>query len=126
MSIKIIRLFFGGYEPDPVKFQELGYIDHSNLKIKSYLTAYNENQGNAFVEGSIIKKDKPVPDCNVCLFKKSDKQLLHQYITRSDGTYTFKNVAPDLEYFIVAFDPSAEHNAIVQDKIISKKLYPYL
>ncbi|WP_151800817.1 hypothetical protein, partial [Acinetobacter junii] len=56
----------------------------------------------------------PVP---VCLFRRDNRQLLWETVSKVDGSYAFRNIALGLECFVVAFDPNNQYNAVIQDKI---------
>ncbi|WP_151800819.1 hypothetical protein, partial [Acinetobacter junii] len=56
----------------------------------------------------------PVP---VCLFRRDNRQLLWETVSKVDGSYSFRNIALGLECFIVAFDPNNQYNAVIQDKL---------
>lgn len=118
MSLKLFRVFFGGYIPDPVKLAAYGY---GRVRIvRPILTILNENQGFGQVKGTTKKVGvnySPVP---VCVFNRSTRELLWETTSKSDGSYTFRNIAKDLECFVVAFDPNEEYNALISDKVVAK------
>ncbi|WP_151985082.1 carboxypeptidase regulatory-like domain-containing protein [Acinetobacter radioresistens] len=116
--LKIFRSFFGGYEPNHQKLKEKGY---AILKLpRSIFTVSNTDQGFGQIKGSTKKlgvKYFPVP---VCCFKRSDRKLLWETISKPDGSYAFRNIAVGLECFIIAFDPNSQYNAVIQDKVVAK------
>ena len=115
--LKILRAFFGGYTPDYTKLEQHGYII---LKPRQIITVLNTDQGFGQIKG-ITKKlganYSPVP---VCIFKRSNRQLLWETTSKADGSYAFRNIAVGLECFVVAFDPNNQYNAVIQDKVIAK------
>ena len=116
--LKIFRVFFGGYTPDYTKLEQHGYII---LKLpRQIITVLNTDQGFGQIKG-ITKKlganYSPVP---VCIFKRSNRQLLWETTSKADGSYAFRNIAVGLECFVVAFDPNNQYNAVIQDKVIAK------
>ncbi|MGI1795206.1 carboxypeptidase regulatory-like domain-containing protein [Acinetobacter variabilis] len=118
MSIKLMRLFSGGYAPDYSKLQQMGY-----LAIKAQrpnLTVLNSNQGFGQIKGTTKKLGANYSPVPVCVFRRDNRQLLWETKSKPDGTYAFRNIAVGLECFVVAFDPSGEYNAVISDKVNAK------
>lgn len=117
MAIKLLRVWFGGYTPNQAKLVERGYVPFPNFG-KKIITMTNANHGFGKING-ITKKlgtyYSPVP---VCLFRRDNRQMIWETISKADGSYSFRNVALDLQCFIVAFDPNNQYNAVIQDKIL--------
>lgn len=115
MQIKIFRTYWGNYLADNLKLQDMRY---SNLKIsKPIMVIINENQGFGKIEGSTKKLGANYASVTVCAFKKETRQMLWETKSKSDGTYSFRNIALGFECFIVAFDPNNQYNAVIQDKL---------
>lgn len=116
--LKIFRAFFGGYTPDYTKLAQRGYVI---LKLpRPIITILNTDQGFGQIKGTTKKigvNYSPVP---VCVFKRSDRQLLWETVSKPDGSYAFRNIAKGLECFVVAFDPNEEYNAVISDKVVAK------
>lgn len=116
-SIRLMREFYGGYIPNMAKLNNMGFI---NVRLRSVIVQINSDQGAGQIKG-ITKKlgvdYSPVP---ICVFKRSNRQLLWETKSKSDGSYSFRNIAIGLECFIVAFDPNNQYNAVIQDKVIAK------
>lgn len=116
--LKIFRAFYGGYAPDQEKLSAMGY---RVLKIpKPIISILSEDQGLGRIEGTTKKigmNYSPVP---VCCFKRSNRQLLWETISKPDGSYSFRNIAKGLECFVVAFDPNEEYNAVISDKVVAR------
>lgn len=119
MYLKIFRVFYGDYAADIEKLAEMGYRI-SSLKPKMVLIPMNENQGFGMIEGTTKKTGTPFSLVPVCLFRRDTRQLLWETKSKSDGAYFFRNVAPGLECFVVAFDPNNEYNAVISDKVVAK------
>lgn len=118
MGIKLIRVFFGDYEPD---LEKLSIMKYQILKMpKKVLTVLNQDQGFGQIKGSTKKLNVIYPGVEVCVFKRSNKQLLWTTISKSDGSYAFRNLAVGLECFITAFDPKREYNAVIADGVKAK------
>lgn len=118
MSLKIFRVFFGGYTPNLTKLAGFGYMQ---MRLpRPIMTILNENQGIGQIKGKTKKigmNYSPVP---VCVFRRDNRLLLWETTSKPDGTYKFRNIAKDLECFIVAFDPNDEFNAVISDKVVAK------
>lgn len=118
MALKIFRCFFGGYEPNYSKLNDMGY------KIvpigKLIITILNNDQGFGQIKGTTKKLNVIYPSVEVCVFKRSNKQLLWTTMSKSDGSYAFRNIAVGLECFITAFDPKQEFNAVIADGVKAK------
>ncbi|MFN3074018.1 carboxypeptidase regulatory-like domain-containing protein [Acinetobacter sp. TY2] len=118
MKIKLFRTFFGGYVPDYDKLEEMKYVI---LKIpRSIITVLNVNQGFGQIKGTTLKKNAIFPNVEVCVFKRTNKQLLWTTTSKSDGSYAFRNIAVGLECFITAFDPQRNYNAVIADGVKAK------
>lgn len=85
-----------------------------------FISVVNSDQGFGEITGSTLKIGNAYSTVPVCVFKKSNKQLLWETKSKADGSYRIRNVAVGLECFIVAFDPSNQYNAVIQDKVIAK------
>lgn len=116
--LKIFRTFFGGYEPNYQKLESMGYVV-ARLP-KPIISVLNSDQGFGQIKGSTKKLGANYAPVPVCVFKRSNRQLLWETKSKSDGTYSFRNIALGLECFIVAFDPNNQFNAVIQDKVIAK------
>lgn len=118
MALKLSRFFFGGYNPDHLRLMEFGY---SILRLpRPIITVLNDNQGFGQIKGTTKKIGNKYPSVSVCCFKRSNRQLLWEIKSGSDGTYVFRNIAVGLECFVVAFDPDNQYNAAIQDKVVAK------
>lgn len=118
LALKIFRVFFGGYIPDYNRLSQMGYAI-SRIP-KPIITITNENQGLGQIKGTTKKVGinySPVP---VCVFRRDNRQLLWEIKSKTDGSYAFRNIAKDLECFVVAFDPNNEYNAVISDKVVAK------
>lgn len=118
MQIKILRVFLGGYTPNYQKLYDMGYLFIPF--IKPLITVLNENQGFGQIKGTTKKVGANYSPVPVCVFKRSNRQLLWETKSKADGSYAFRNIAVGLECFVVAFDPNNQYNAVIQDKVIAK------
>ena len=116
MAFKILRCFYGGYEPDYEKLTECGYVIMLNIG-KRIITVLNSNQGFGQIKGATKKVGANYSPVPVCVFRRDNRQLLWETKSKTDGSYAFRNIAVGLECFIVAFDPNNQYNAVIQDKI---------
>lgn len=78
------------------------------------------DQGLGQIKGNIRKLGQNYSPVPVCVFKRSNRLLLWETKSKSDGSYEFRNIAPGLECFVVAFDPNEEYNAVISDKVVAK------
>ncbi|WP_349929476.1 carboxypeptidase regulatory-like domain-containing protein [Acinetobacter sp. A1-4-2] len=118
MRVKVLRTFFGGYTPNYSKLTQLGFVALGLPR--PITTIINANQGLGRIEGTTKKigmNYSPVP---VCVFRRDNRLLLWETTSKPDGTYKFRNIAKDLECFIVAFDPNDKFNAVISDKVVAK------
>lgn len=116
--LKILRGFYGGYTPDYLKLADRGYKLIKKLP-KPIITISSLDQGFGKIEGTTKKQNVIYANVQVCLFKRSTRQLLWETKSKSDGSYAFRNVVAGLECFIVSFDPNNQFNAVIQDKIVT-------
>lgn len=108
----------GGYNPDYTRLKTLGI---TILRIqKPIISIVNSDQGMGQIKGSTKKLNVIYPGVEVCVFNRSNKQLLWTTLSKSDGSYTFRNLAVGLECFVTAFDPRREYNAVIADGVKAK------
>lgn len=117
-NIKVMRRFFGGYQPNPERLQELGYVTASPLRLLSVAASADHGQGR--IEGMVRQDGIPYPALKVQVFNRNTKQLIWEATTKSDGRFKFRNIAVDLECYVMVFDPLKEKNAKVKDLIIAR------
>lgn len=115
---KIFRAFFGGYSPNLEKLSSRGYVFISLPR--PIITVLNANQGFGQIKGTTKKIGENYSPVSVCCFRRSNRQLLWETKSKSNGTYQIRNIPKDLECFVVAFDPNEEYNAVISDKVIAK------
>ena len=118
MALKIFRVFWGNYVADDARLKQLGY---KVLKFpRPIITILSENQGFGQIKGTTKKMGADYSTVHVCCFKRSNRQLLWETTSKSDGSYAFRNIAKGLECFVVAFDPAGQYNAVITDKVVAK------
>ena len=121
-NLKINRIFFGGYVPNYNKLKQLGYIVLPQLR--PIITVNTQDQGLGQIKGLTTEAENGstviFPNAQICLFKKSTRQLLWETTSKANGSYLFRNVTVGLECFVIAFDPGREYNAIIQDAVVAK------
>lgn len=119
MAIKLLRIFFGGYEPDYAELIQRKYLILPRTH-KSLVTVLNNNQGFGRIKGTTKKLGQNYSPVPVCCFKRSTRELLWETLSKPDGTYFFRNIAVGLECFVVAFDPNGQYNAVISDKLVAE------
>ena len=87
---------------------------------KPIISVLNSDQGLGQIKGSTKKLGNNYSPVPVCVFKRSNRQLIWETKSKPDGTYAFRNIAKGLECFVVAFDPAGQYNAVIQDKVVAK------
>lgn len=116
--LKILRTFFGGYDPDHEKLKSMGYVI---IRLpRPIISVLNSNQGFGRIKGTTKKVGANYSPVPVCVFRRDNRQLLWETTSKADGSYAFRNIAVGLECFVVAFDPNNQYNAVIQDKVIAK------
>lgn len=117
-NIKLFRAFFGGYVANRSKLQDMHYrtIKYS----RPVLIAITADQGFGQIKGTTKKVGTNYSLVPVCVFRRSNRQLLWETRSKADGSYVFRNIAKGLECFVVAFDPAGQFNAVIQDKVVAK------
>ena len=116
--LRIFKTFFGGYEPDYSKLESMGYVV---VKLpKPIISVLNSDQGFGQIKGTTKKVGANYSPVPVCVFKRSNRQLLWETTSKADGSYAFRNIAVGLECFVVAFDPNQQYNAVIQDNVVPK------
>lgn len=96
-------------------------IFRKKLKLPiTLIVAQNTNQGFGQIKGTTKKVGANYSPVPVCVFKRSNRQLLWETTSKADGSYAFRNIAVGLECFVVALDPNNQYNAVIQDKVIAK------
>lgn len=118
MRLRIFRAFWGNYDANYTRLREMHY---TILKMpKPILTLLSENQGFGQIKGTTKKVGANYSPVPVCVFKRSNRQLLWETKSKADGSYAFRNIAVGLECFVVAFDPNNQYNAVIQDNVVPK------
>lgn len=118
--VRISRIFYGGYIPNNDLLVKLNV---SRLHFKGVKTLYipiNSNNGLGKIKGETQKKGVIYPGVEVSVFKRSDKTPLWTVLSKSDGSYEFRNILKGLECFVVGFDPNGQYNAVISDKLVAK------
>lgn len=122
MAIKLMRIFLGGYTPSAEKMEEKGYL--IRRLIRPLILVSNSNHGLGQIKGITTEDDadstRLFPNAQVCVFKKSTRELLWETKSKANGDYHIRNIAVGLECFVVAFDPSREYNAVIEDAVVAK------
>lgn len=118
MALKIFRVFWGGYVADDAKLAAMG------CKImrlpKPIMTIRSADQGLGQIKGTTKKLGTTYTPVPVCVFKRSNRQLLWETKSKPDGSYSLRNIAIGLECFVIAFDQNEQYNAVIQDKVVAK------
>ena len=111
-------MFFGNYAPNYAKLTQMKYA--LIRRNKSIISVTSADHGLGEIKGSTKKLGNNYSPVPVCVFKRSNRQLIWETKSKPDGTYAFRNIAKGLECFVVAFDPAGQYNAVIQDKVVAK------
>ncbi|WP_180176007.1 carboxypeptidase regulatory-like domain-containing protein [Acinetobacter sp. YH12025] len=122
MAIKLMRIFRGGYTPKIDLMLAKGY--RIMPLMKPFILVSKVNQGFGQINGitteSHTSGTKLFPNAQICVFKKSTRELLWETKSKANGDYHVRNIAVGLECFVVAFDPTREYNAVIEDAVVAK------
>lgn len=69
------------------------------------------------IQGIVTENDKPIPNCTLFLYQSSTGVLAARTVSKSDGSFSYTAIAPDVTYFIAASHPQLKFNAVVLDDI---------
>jgi hypothetical protein len=91
---------------------------------KKIISVLNSNQGFGQIKGITTEDDtdgtKLFSNAQICVFKKSTRELLWETKSKANGDYHIRNIAVGIECFVVAFDPTREYNAVIEDAVVAK------
>lgn len=79
------------------------------------------------IHGILTENNKPLKNVFVFLYQSSTGVLAARTLTEDEGKFTFKSIAPDVIYYIVASDPKGVYNTVTIDgiRLDSKKDYTF-
>lgn len=75
-----------------------------------------QTTGSGTISGIVTIENIP-GSRKVRLYRKHDGMLLREMWSAANGAYSFSNLDPNWEYFVVAHDHLRVHNAVVSDMI---------
>lgn len=78
---------------------------------------YPYRRGGVTITG-VVKEDGLPVVAKVRVHEKISGKAVGAVWTGADGVYTFENLEPGFEYYIVVFDSSGMRNALVKDRVI--------
>lgn len=78
---------------------------------------YDQEKGLT-IKGVVNKQGLPVP-CRVRLYERTTGQILRDITTDEQGNYEFDHLVK-IAYYITAFDPLRQFNAVIQDNVRPK------
>ena len=92
----------------------------SSLSDPSYSTNFGSDNTPRSILGSVEKLGEKYANAKVCIFRKTDMQLLAVRKHDTSGNYIISGLNKDIITFIVAFDDNQQYNAVIQDNVIPK------
>lgn len=108
--------------PTQISFNETRIRSNASISAYRYLTKYSTDlsaspfTGSGVISG-VIDIEGTGASRKVRLYNKSTGLLVSQVMSGADGAYTFINLDPSFEYFVVAHDYNRLYNAVIQDFI---------
>lgn len=106
------------YDVSRLKGDVLNQGDNrSNLLDRRPVFLYSPYKGYGTISGVVTINDVP-GSRRVRLFIRTTGQLVDEVWSEADGNYTFTNVVPGIEYFVVGHDHTRSYNAVVQDMVM--------
>lgn len=117
-NIKVMRRFFGGYQPNFQRLADAGYIVGERPRLISIASA--PEHGDGWIKGKTTKVGDSYFPVTVCVFRKDTRQLIWETKSKNDGSYELRNISKNIECFVVAFDPNEEYNAVISDKVVAR------
>ncbi|MFH7410654.1 carboxypeptidase regulatory-like domain-containing protein [Acinetobacter variabilis] len=91
-----------------------------NTELKTArLSGPNHDQEKGLtIKGAVKKQGLPTP-CRVRLYERATGQILRDIATDHHGNYEFDHLV-NVAYYVTAFDPKRQFNAVIQDNIRPK------
>lgn len=78
---------------------------------------YKDNVGNGTISGIVTIENIP-GSRKVRLYRKHDGMLIRETWSAANGAYSFTNIDPAWEYFVVAHDHLRVYNGVIQDMLV--------
>lgn len=78
---------------------------------------YKDNAGNGVISGVVTIENIP-GSRKVRLYRKQDGMLIRETWSAANGAYSFTNIDPAWEYFVVAHDHLRVYNGVIQDMLV--------
>ena len=93
-----------------------------NLKVKTAIVADIDlimtNNLGLSINGQVREVGVPLP-CRLRLFEKLSGRLVADVLTDTNGFYEFNHLTK-VKFFIVAYHPTSQFNAVIQDNVVPK------
>lgn len=106
---KVSRMVGSTYPQRQLKIRRIG------RKVPFFF--YKDNAGNGVVSGVVTIENIP-GSRRVRLYRKQDGMLIRETWSAANGAYSFNNIDPAWEYFVVAHDHLRVHNGVIQDMLV--------
>lgn len=106
--------------------EEKNLPNTSETFLFSSLYNWNEYIGNGKIFGTvkkrISKQNIPVSDAKVSLFTQNTKVVLKETTSNTTGHFLFDNININEKYYVTAFDPVLQENAVIADNITPERM----
>ncbi len=76
-----------------------------------------QTTGGGTISGTVTIENIP-GSRKVRLFRKQDGMLIREAWSAANGAYSFTNIDPAWEYFVVAHDHLRVYNGVIQDMLV--------
>ena len=78
---------------------------------------YDQEKGLT-IKGAVKKQGLQIP-CRVRLYERATGQILRDIATDDHGNHEFDHLV-NITYYVTAFDPKRQFNAVIQDNVVPK------
>lgn len=95
-------------------------LKSTSLLDGALITDFGSDNTPRSIKGSVKKVGEKYTNAKVCIFRKSDMQLLAVRKPDASGNYIIHGLNKDITTFVVAFDDNQQYNAVIQDNVIPK------
>lgn len=89
-----------------------------DLKAVKLSGSNHDQEKGLIIKGAVKKQGLPLP-CRVRLYERATGQILRDIATDEQGNYEFDHLVK-IAYYITAFDPLRQFNAVIQDNVVPK------
>lgn len=100
------------FTPEFTIYEQAGYYNLS----KESLRPFYPFDYNGVIADKVLIKGVPAKR-KVCLYLRATNELVATTWSDSAGNYRFENLAPNVQYYVLALDHTRNYNAVIQDML---------